>query len=139
MSQENVEICTRLFELFSGLDPVAGVEASLEYTDPDGELESAIIGGAEGTAYRGHGEFRQWAADVETVFETLRTTPEEYRDIGDGRVLMLGHVSGRGRESGIALEAPIAFLCTLRAGRISYMQGFLSWDQALEAAGQPEA
>ena len=138
MTQENVEVCTRLFELFSALDPVAGVEAALDYTDPEGVLQSAIIGGAEGTAYRGHDGFRQWAADVETVFETLRTTPEEYRELGDDRVLMLGHVSGRGRESGIALEAPIAFLCTIRAGRISHMQGFLSWDQALEAAGRPE-
>ena len=67
MSQENVEICRRLFDLFSGRDPVAGVEAALDYADPEGVLESAIIGGAEGTAYRGHDGFRQWAADVETV------------------------------------------------------------------------
>ena len=79
-------------------------------------------------------------ADVETVFDN-RFVPERRRSAGTwamNRVLMLGHVSGRGRESGIPLEAPIAFLCTLRAGRISYMQGFLSWDQALEAAGLPE-
>jgi ketosteroid isomerase-like protein len=138
MSRENVEVCSRLFELFAALDPVAGVEATLDLTDPEGVLESAIIGGAEGTKYRGHDGFRQWAADVETAFETLRTTPQEYRDLGDDRVLMLGHVSGRGRESGIALEAPVAFLCTLRAGRLSHMQGFLSWDEALESAGRLE-
>ena len=135
MSQENVEICRRVFELFSGHDPTAAVEAALDYADPEGVLESAIIGGAEGTAYRGHDGLRQWAAAIEGVFEGLRTTPEEFRDLGDDRVLMLGHVSGRGRESGVALESQVAFLCRLRGGRISHLKGFLSWDQALEAAG----
>ena len=135
MSQENVEICRRVFELFSDHDPAAAVEAALEYADPEGVLESAIIGSAEGTAYRGHGGLRQWAVAIEGAFDGLRTTPEEFRDLGGDRVLMLGRVSGRGRESGVALESQIAFVCELREGRISHLKGFLNWDQALRAVG----
>jgi ketosteroid isomerase-like protein len=137
MSQENVEICKRAFELLGRLDPAAGVEAVLEYADPEVVLESAIVGGAEGNAYRGYDGLRAWAADSEAAFDVLRTTPEEFRDLGD-RVLMLGHVSGRGRESGVVVESQIAFLSTFRGGMIIYAKGFLDWNQALEAAGLSE-
>jgi ketosteroid isomerase-like protein len=138
MSQENVEICKRAFELLSRPGFAAGVEAALEYVDPEGVLESAIVGGAEGNAYRGYDGLRAWAADSEAAFDELRTTPEKFRDLDDDRVLMLGHVFARGRESGVVVESQIAFLNTLRGGRIIHAKGFLNWDQALEAAGVRE-
>ena len=137
MSEENVEVCKRSLELINRLGPVAGVEAVLEYVDPDGEMESAIGSAAEGNAYRGLDGFRAWAADMEAAFAELRTTPEEFRDLDD-RVLMLGRVFGRGRESGAVIESQIAFLYTLRGGRIAHAKGFLDWNQALEAAGLSE-
>ena len=51
---------------------------------------------------------------------------------------MLGRVFGRGRGSGVPIESEIAFLSTLRGGRIVQTKGFLSWDQGLEAAGLSE-
>jgi ketosteroid isomerase-like protein len=138
MSQENVEICKRVFELLSRPGLAAGIEAALEYVDPEGVLESAIVGGAEGNAYRGYDGLRAWAADSEAAFDELRTTPEKFRDLDDDRVLMLGHVFARGRESGVVVESQIAFLNTLRGGRIIHAKGFLNWDQALEAAGLRE-
>jgi ketosteroid isomerase-like protein len=137
MSQENVEICKRVYELLGRLNPAAGVEAALQYADPEVVLESAIVGGAEGNAYQGHDGLRAWAADSEAAFDELRTTPEEFRDLND-RVLMLGHVRGRGRESGVVVESQIAFLSTLRGGRIVHAKGFLDWGEALDAAGLRE-
>ena len=97
MSQENVEISKRVFELLLDRpDIAAGIEAGLEYTDPDVVLESAIVGGAEGNTYHGHDGLRAWAADSDAAFEELRTVPEQFRDLDD-RVLMLGRVFGRGR------------------------------------------
>jgi ketosteroid isomerase-like protein len=109
----------------------------LEYADPEIVLESAIVSGAEGNAYRGHEGLRAWAADSEAAFDELRTASDEFRDLGD-RVLMLGRVFGRGRGSGVPVESEIAFLSTLRGGRIVQTKGFLSWDQGLEAAGLSE-
>ena len=138
MSQENVEISKRVFELLLDRpDIAAGIEAGLEYTDPDVVLESAIVGGAEGNTYHGHDGLRAWAADSDAAFEELRTVPEEFRDLDD-RVLMLGRVFGRGRGSGVVVESPIAFLTTLRGGRIVHAKGFLDWSEALEAAGLSE-
>jgi hypothetical protein len=58
MSEENVEIVRHSVEAINRGD----VEAALSYTDPDGELYSAIVGGAEGNVYRGHDGFRRWYA-----------------------------------------------------------------------------
>ena len=110
----------------------------LEYADPEVVLESAIVGGAEGNAYRGYDGLRTWAADSDAAFDRLRTTPDEFRDLDDDRVLMLGHVFGRGRQSGVVVESQIAFLSTLRGGRIVHAKGFLDWREALEAAGLSE-
>ena len=137
MSQENVEICRRVAELLGGVNPTAGVYAVLEYADPEIVFESAIVSGAEGGAYRGHDGLRAWAAAYEAAFDEVRTTPEEFRDLGD-RVLMLGRVVGRGRGSGVPVESESAFLTTLRDGRIIHVKGFLDWDEALKAAGLRE-
>jgi ketosteroid isomerase-like protein len=133
MSVENVEIFRRVAELLGGDNPTASVDAALEYADPEIVFESAIVTGAEGGTYRGHEGLRKWAADYEAAFDEVRTTPEDFRDLDD-RVLMLGRVIGRGRGSGVEL----AFLSTLRDGRIIHAKGFLSWEQALEAAGLHE-
>jgi ketosteroid isomerase-like protein len=44
----------------------------------------------------------------------------------------------RGRGSGVPVESQVAFLTTVRGGRIVHAKGFLDWDQALEAAGLSE-
>ena len=54
MSQENVEIVRKSLEAFASGD----VEEMLSYVDPESELHSAIIGGAEGKMFRGHSGFR---------------------------------------------------------------------------------
>jgi ketosteroid isomerase-like protein len=137
MSQENVEICRGVAGLLGGDSPTASVPAALEYCDPEIVFDSAIVSGAEGGTYRGHEGLRAWAAASEAAFEELRVTPEEFRDLGD-RVLMLGRVVVRGRGSGVPVESQVAFLTTVRGGRIVHAKGFLDWDQALEAAGLPK-
>ena len=92
------------------------IEEALVYIAPDGELYSAIIGGAEGNVYRGHDGFRRWHAETEAAFEELRTEFTEFRDLGD-RVVGLGHVHARGRESGLELDSAIGWIFTLRDGR----------------------
>ena len=131
MSQENVEVCKRVFE---ALGVRRDTEAGLRYIDPEAELHSAIIGGAEGNTYRGHDGVRKWMAESDAAFEELRPLEPEYRDLGD-RVLMLGHFHARGRESGLEIDSPIVWIYTLRGGKLVRAEGFLSWAEALEAAG----
>src|SRR5436305_7673452 len=133
MSEENVEIVRRSLEANARGD----IEEALTYIDPDGELHSAIIGGAEGRVYRGHDGFRRWYAETQAIFEELRTELTEFRDLGD-RVVGLGHIHARGRESGVELDSATGWVFTLRNGKILKAEGFLSPDEALKAAGLEE-
>ena len=133
MSQENVDTVRRTLEAYEAGD----IETMLSFMDPNGELYSAIIGGAEGKVYRGHAGFRSWFAETEVAFETLSTELTEFRDLGD-RVLGFGRVHARGRESGVELDSATGWLFTLRVGKIVRAEGYLDPAKALEAAGLPD-
>ena len=133
MSQENIEVCRRAFEAIVRRD----IEAALPYIDPEIELRSAVVGTAEGTTYRGHEGIRRWTAESEAVWAELELKTDEIRDLGDD-VLLIGQLHARGRESGIEIDSPIAWLTTVRGGRIVRSRGYLDPQAALEAAGLSE-
>jgi len=130
MTQQNVEVVQRTYEAFNQRD----LEEMLSYVDPEIELHSAIVGGAEANVYRGHAGFRRWFADSFESFEDITSVYSEFRDLGD-RVFAFGHVHARGRESGVELDSPIAWVFALRSGKLIKAEGFLSREAALEAAG----
>jgi ketosteroid isomerase-like protein len=133
MSQENVDVVQRALEAFASRD----LEAMLLQIDSEAELHSAIIGGAEGNTYSGHEGFRRWYADSYETFEYFRFEWSEVRDLGD-RVLTLGHVKVRGRESGAEIDSPMGWVYTVRRSKVLKAEGFLSRAEALEAAGLRE-
>ena len=130
MSQENVDVVRRSLEAYADGD----LEEMLEFVDPDGELHSAIIGGAEGKVYRGHEGFRRWFAESREIFEELKIELTEYRDLGD-RVVAFGQIHARGRESGLELDTATGWVFTVRRGKVVRAEGFLSRADALAAAG----
>jgi ketosteroid isomerase-like protein len=136
MSRENVE----LVEAWAAAIPRAAdddVEELISYVDPEGELHSAIVGGAEANIYRGHDGFRRWVADSFESFEAVENEWSQFRDLDD-RVLALGHVKARGRGSGMELESPMGWVFTIRRGKVAKAEGFLSRAEALEAVGLSE-
>ena len=133
MSEENVEVVRRCLAAYADGD----VEEMLSYIDPESELRSAIIGGAEGKVFRGHGGFRQWFAETTQSFNELKTELTEFRDLGD-RVLGFGHIHARGRESELELDSPTGWVFTIRHGKVVRAEGFLNRADALEAAGLRE-
>jgi ketosteroid isomerase-like protein len=133
MSQKNIEVVRRANKAYAG----GGVDEMLAYIHPEGELHSAIVGGAEGKVYRGHDGFRKWLADSFESFEELRIEWTEDRDLGD-RVIAFGHIHARGRESGLELDSPTGWVFTVRGGKVVKGEGFLTRAEALEAAGLSE-
>jgi ketosteroid isomerase-like protein len=133
MSQENLEVVRRSIDAVNRRQ----IEEALGFIDPEDELHSAIVGGTEGNVYRGHDGFRRWFADSFESFEKLRTELTEFRELGDC-VIAFGHIHARGRESGLELDSPTGWIFTLREGKVVKADGFLSRDEALEAAGLSE-
>lgn len=64
------------------------------------------------------------------------TVPEEFHDLSDDRVLILGTWRARGRSSGVELNSQqAAWLVHCKAGKVIRMQTFTDRERALETAG----
>jgi ketosteroid isomerase-like protein len=133
MSEENVEVVLALVDAYHRGD----LDEFISYADPEGELHSAVIGGAEGRVYKGHQGLRDWYADTFETFEEVRVEVSELRDLGD-LVVVLGQMKARGRESGVSLDSPTGWIWAFRGGKVIRAEGFLSHTAALEAAGLQE-
>jgi ketosteroid isomerase-like protein len=129
MSQENVEVVRRVFELFDRGD----TEALLRYIDPAIEtIEDPELPGAE--SYIGHAglamAYDHWAGQ----WDDFRVELTELIDAGSDVLAVTRH-QGTGRASGVAVEAVVAYLFTVEDGTLVRMRIFATKAQALEAAG----
>ena len=132
MSQANVEIVRLGYEAFNRGD----VDAVLDLCDPDVEWED--IPSLDIPAAVGKDAVRAYFETVMAAWERARREPVEMIDLGEDRVLVLCHVTARGRGSGIELDVDIGDLLTLRNGRVACWTSYASWAQARRAAGLPE-
>ena len=102
--------------------------------DPDAELSFAGKFGDFDESYRGReAAFAAYRAWIDS-WDDYRREPRELIDLGD-RVLILLRESGRGKDSGVPVEARLAMLLTFRSGRVVKHREFSDWQQALVAAG----
>src|SRR5271169_4239774 len=130
MSQANVEIAERGIDAFNRRD----VEALAEVTALDSEWFPALPGAVEGDGSRGFQGIETYLGEIRETWEALQVLADEYRDLGD-RVLMLGRTEGRGRGSGIQVDASLAMVFDFRGGKISRVLTYLDHGEALRAAG----
>jgi ketosteroid isomerase-like protein len=80
---------------------------------------------------------RRYLGDVAAEFEDVYTEPEELIDAG-ARVVVPVRVSGRGRQSGAAVDLRLTMVVALRDGLIVHIRNYPEKDEALEAAGLSE-
>jgi ketosteroid isomerase-like protein len=133
MSQENVEIVRRGFEAFNA----RGVEAALASFAPDVVLY-AFPEWPGPSAYRGHDGMRALMAEWTENFDDFELEVCEVRDVGD-RVLVLAETVGRIKGSRVPIRQPFgALYWDFRDGQIGETRNFLTWREALAAAGLRE-
>jgi ketosteroid isomerase-like protein len=135
MSQENVEALQRKAEANNRRD----YEAFLEEFDPDVEWHGifGVMFGGEATVVRGHEGLLAYVRDLDEGFGVRDVQFSEFRDLGD-QVVALGHVLGRGRESGIEFDSPYAGLAEFKNGKCISYRDYFNHSEALEAAGLRE-
>jgi ketosteroid isomerase-like protein len=114
------------------------------FNDRDGARFDALLGhGAEivpvraaleGTTFHGPDAASQYCAAIEASWEELRWEVEDVRDLGN-RVIALGHIQGRGRGSGVGIDARGAWVADLRDGLITRFQTYSDRAKALEDVG----
>jgi ketosteroid isomerase-like protein len=124
MSEENVEIVRRFLDL--------GVDEALAYADPD-----IVWNPIEESSARGHEAVRASLARWKGEWDEYALTIEGFADMGD-RIVATVCLRGRGRVSGVEVDARFYDVFTLRDRKIVRMDQFRDQSEALEAAGPAE-
>ena len=133
MSQANVEIVRKAIQAWNRRE----ADLLLSYTAPEIEWMPAGPAAVENAVYRGHDEVASAYAAVWQTWDLFQFEGSQVRDLGDS-VLWLGRVKMRGSASHIALDQEFAAHWVLRDGKLTRIQAFLSWQDALKAVGLEE-
>jgi ketosteroid isomerase-like protein len=108
------------------------VERVLELIDPEVEftaMTNDLAGRTE--PYRGHEGIRDYFRDVSLVWEELRLTPRDYREVGGG-VLVTGRVNAR--SSARIVDGSTGWFWRVRDGRVVHGRVYASAAEAERAA-----
>jgi ketosteroid isomerase-like protein len=135
MSQENVELARRTWELWSqGADDEVARRLA-----PDVEWHHQIGLGtpAEGI-YRGREEVLELSTTIRDSFGVIRVEIEEVRDLSPTEVLTLGTLHLEGRGSGAAVTTPFGAVTDVLDGLAVRQRFWTDQSKALEAAGLRE-
>ena len=78
---------------------------------------------------------RRFLADTAETFDLFKATYPDIRDLGDGRLLALGTIRMRGRESRVETDVVTAAIVEFRDGVLVSYKDYGAARPALEAAG----
>jgi ketosteroid isomerase-like protein len=135
MSQENVELVRSIYEPWG-----RGDFRSVEWADPDIEFVLADLGPDSGS-WRGLSAMADaWRAYL-GAWEEYRTEVDEYRELDGERVLVLLHLSGRGKTSGVQLEeirTTAVNLFHVRGGKVTRLVLYTDRERGLAELGLSE-
>ena len=125
--------------IYAGLE--RGDFSSVEWAHP--EIEYVVVEGPSPTTFRGLAELAAGMRDLLSPWEDFRAEAVEYRELDDERVLVLIRRSGRGKRSGLELDASWprgAEILHIKQGRVTRIVKYFDRDRALADLGlAPEA
>jgi ketosteroid isomerase-like protein len=132
MTSDNVETVRRGYEALNE----GGIEAALDFFDPDVEIDFPPEISPEPQTLRGHEAIRRWFEVLAEIMESVRIEPEEFIEAGN-RVVVPVRLIGTGRGSGIEAVQRVTQVWTLRDGRAVRMDAYAEKASALEVVGLP--
>ena len=131
MPQRPLDVVRSMYEAFDGGDP----DGALAHFHPDVVLDSTAR--PDGGLVHGREQLNSTIARWLAAFEEWREEIEEMRDLGS-LVYVVATQRGRGKGSGIELEARYALLYEVRDAKIMRMTMFTDPADALARASAQE-
>jgi ketosteroid isomerase-like protein len=134
MSQKNVEIVRSIYAAWS-----RGDFSSVEWADP--EIEYVIVDGPEPGSWSGRAAMAETMRSILNTWENARIEADEYIELEDERVLVLNHVSGRGKTSGLdvgGMKRNGAAILQIRDGRVTRYVSYNDRGRAFADLGRQE-
>jgi ketosteroid isomerase-like protein len=134
MSQENTALVRRFEDCWARGD----LHGAQECVHPDFEFDwSNSIGPFVGI-YEGHNGLERFWEELHDTWDNFAPLAEEVISCGPDQLITVDVVRGRGKGSGIEMQARGVMLWTLRGNKILRVKMFQKKDDALEAVGFSE-
>jgi ketosteroid isomerase-like protein len=133
MSDEKVEVVRRTFDAIGRWD----IDSLLEFYDQRIEFLPLTGTRVESGGYIGHAGVRDYFEEVAEVWSQMLPRVEDVRIVGD-HVVVLGGCAVRGRGSGVESDTPMAWVVTVRDGKVLRHRGYHTRGDALDAVGLNE-
>jgi ketosteroid isomerase-like protein len=134
VSEQNVEVVRRLFELYGS----GGLEAALAVMDEEIEIVIPPTMSAEPDTYRGHDGARRYFAGFEGMLEDVSYEALELIPEGE-HVLVRARLGGRGASSGLEVDLESVVVHTVEGGKITRIVPHPDLESARDAlAGNAE-
>jgi ketosteroid isomerase-like protein len=130
MADDKLEIVRESFDAIAAGD----VDRLLGLYDPNVRFLPLTGTRVESGGYVGHQGVRDYFDEVGEIWEELRPYASDTRIAGDD-VIVIGGCAVRGRGSGVVTDSPLAWVITVRNGKITSHRGFRTADEALAVAG----
>jgi ketosteroid isomerase-like protein len=130
MAERNTEIVRRLNAALNSGE----MERILPLVDPDFETVVGPELSAEPDTYRGHDGIRRYFSSFGEAMSEIRFHASGFREAG-GAVVVAVRLTARGRSTGIAVEQRLVQVWTVRDGRALRLRSYVSYREAIRAAG----
>ncbi|MEA2417883.1 MAG: hypothetical protein QOE60_89 [Thermoleophilaceae bacterium] len=129
MTKDRVEIVREGIEAWNRHD----IEMGIHHLAPDVEWLPASPAAVERSVYRGHDEVASGFGGIWETWDVFEFEEREIRDLGES-VLWMGVVHMRGSASQIELDQEFANHVVFAGDKIVRVEGFRSWQEAIDAA-----
>ena len=113
------------------------IDAFVRPTTADFEWFPALGMAVEGESFRGREGVEAYFEALHATWEEVRLVTEQVHDLGES-VVWLGRIEGRGRGSGVVVQAPMSAVLAIRDGQLWRARSYLDHDEALRATGVDE-
>jgi ketosteroid isomerase-like protein len=133
MSEENAQVARQTFDAIGRRD----IDELLTLYDDGIEFLPLTGTRVESGGYVGHEGVRAYFQEIGEIWEDMRPHADDIRTVGDD-VVLLGGCAVRGRGSGAESDSPMAWVLTVRDGKVVRHRGYASRTEALEAVGLSE-
>jgi ketosteroid isomerase-like protein len=111
-----------------------------DYEPRPGELhpDIEVVSRISGRTLQGHAGVRHWIADLNAAFARWQANLGEIREISETRLIAVGRLRLHGRQTGVELDQPCAFIVDFRDGQIARLEAAPNRvDEVLAVEGAP--
>jgi ketosteroid isomerase-like protein len=135
LTQAEMDAVHRMVDAFNQRD----ADAAWALTDGEMEFRSTLVDlQGDSGIYRGRDDVDRYFRDLDDVIEDWQIREHLCVDGGEGCVVLLYRMAGRGRGSGVPMDHEFGIVWRLRDGKLIRGQTFADPEQALAAAGLPK-